>query len=249
MTIEELKSKLTENLLAMLPKNMAQDVTREDAMANLAEALAEPIDEAVLDVQSYDWKGMASVAAICTMQEPQRGDVWGVTDGGTIVWPGAEPMEVAKGDIVVYNGSEWKMFLHIDPAVVDCYTKAETDERIAAAVSSEASARQTADNALSDAIAAEAAAREAGDSDLLDAMDSKIANHNSSAVSHGDIRTALSAEASARSDADAALGERIAALDEVYETKADAKAKANAYGILMRENGTNTLQFYRPSLT
>lgn len=75
-----------------------------------------------------------------------------------------------------------------------------------------------------------------------------LANHNSSAVSHGDIRTALSAEASARSDADAALGERIAALDEVYETKADAKAKANAYGILMRENGTNTLQFYRPSL-
>lgn len=62
------------------------------------------------------------------------------------------------------------------------------------------------------------------------------------------LSEALASEATARANADTALGERIDALDEVYETKADAKAKANAYGILMRENGTNTLQFYRPSL-
>lgn len=191
MTLDELKSSLTERLLAMLPLNMADDATRESSMKNLADAIAEPIDEAIIDVQSYDWKGMASVAEICTMQNPERGDVCGLTDSGTIVWPGKEPLAVEKGDIVVYDGSDWKMFLHIDPAVVDCYTKAETDEHIAAAVGAEATARETADEAI---------------------------------------------------------GNRIDGIEENYETKADAKSKAENYGIMLRPYGNHTLQFYRPSL-
>lgn len=37
-------------------------------------------------------------------------------------------------------------------------------------------------------------------------------------------------------------------LETLYETKSDAKAKAENYGLLMRERGKNTLQFYRPAL-
>ena len=61
-------------------------------------------------------------------------------------------------------------------------------------------------------------------------------------------QSALEAETARAEAAESALGERIDALDDIYETKVDAKSKAEAYGILMRENGTNTLQFYRPSL-
>lgn len=58
----------------------------------------------------------------------------------------------------------------------------------------------------------------------------------------------LDAETARAQEAETALGERIDTLDDIYETKVDAKSKAETYGILMRENGTNTLQFYRPSL-
>lgn len=61
-------------------------------------------------------------------------------------------------------------------------------------------------------------------------------------------QSALEAETAAREAADTQLQSNIDALDDIYETKVDAKSKAETYGILMRENGTNTLQFYRPSL-
>lgn len=60
--------------------------------------------------------------------------------------------------------------------------------------------------------------------------------------------SAIANEAEAREHADAALQEQINGITDTYETKADAKAKANAWGIGMRYQATNTLKFYRPNL-
>lgn len=45
-----------------------------------------------------------------------------------------------------------------------------------------------------------------------------------------------------------ALQLAIASIESTYETKADAKAKAEAYGLEMAYANTNTLKFYRPVL-
>lgn len=63
-----------------------------------------------------------------------------------------------------------------------------------------------------------------------------------------ETQAVVGAEASARTAADTALGVRIDSLGDVYETKADAKAKAEAYGLEMAYANTNTLKFYRPVL-
>ena len=62
------------------------------------------------------------------------------------------------------------------------------------------------------------------------------------------VTNALNTEKSNREAADAALQEQIDAVGDTYETKADAKAKANAWGVGMRYQATNTLKFYRPNL-
>ena len=59
---------------------------------------------------------------------------------------------------------------------------------------------------------------------------------------------AIANEIAEREQADAALQEQIDAIGDNYETKADAKAKANAWGVGMRYQATNTLKFYRPNL-
>ena len=59
---------------------------------------------------------------------------------------------------------------------------------------------------------------------------------------------AIANEIAAREEADAALQEQIDAVGDTYETKADAKAKANAWGVGMRYQATNTLKFFRPNL-
>lgn len=62
------------------------------------------------------------------------------------------------------------------------------------------------------------------------------------------VTNALNTEKSNREAADAALQCQIDAVGDTYETKADAKAKANAWGVGMRYQATNTLKFYRPNL-
>lgn len=62
------------------------------------------------------------------------------------------------------------------------------------------------------------------------------------------VTAALNSEKNARETAVADLQERIEAVGETYETKADAKAKANAWGVGMIYQSTNTLKFYRPDL-
>lgn len=62
------------------------------------------------------------------------------------------------------------------------------------------------------------------------------------------VTQALNSERSERVAADEALQEQINEVATVYETKADAKAKANAWGVDMRYQATNTLKFFRPNL-
>ena len=62
------------------------------------------------------------------------------------------------------------------------------------------------------------------------------------------VTNALNTEKSEREAADAALQEQLDSIGDFYETKADAKAKANNWGVGMRYQATNTLKFYRPNL-
>lgn len=62
------------------------------------------------------------------------------------------------------------------------------------------------------------------------------------------VNAAISSERAERSAADTAIGQRIDDIEATYETKADAKAKAEAYGLEMAYANTNTLKFYRPVL-
>lgn len=62
------------------------------------------------------------------------------------------------------------------------------------------------------------------------------------------MSSAVAAESSIRSAADEGLQEQINSIGSSYETKADAKAKANSWGVGMRYQATNTLKFFRPNL-
>lgn len=194
MSYEELLQQLADGLKAAGLENMNPPAGMGDSEARdwAMENIAEPIAKAIHDGVKITIKGSATVSQINSLQDKAEGDVWGVKDSGYVVNPGQDPLSVSAGDLIVWNGEKWEIFLHLD---LSGYV---TEDRLNIVVSS--------------------------------------------------LSAALASEADSRASADTALGERIDALDEVYETKADAKAKANAYGILMRENGTNTLQFYRPSL-
>lgn len=132
-------------------------------------------------------------------------------------------------------------------------------------VATERAERIAADNALQSqidakidkgAIDSELNALRNKDSELQNKINSNqyqteasIANETSAReAADTELQSNIEAETARAQEAESALGERIDALDDIYETKVDAKSKAEAYGILMRENGTNTLQFYRPSL-
>lgn len=62
------------------------------------------------------------------------------------------------------------------------------------------------------------------------------------------VNSAISSERAERFAADTAIGQRIDDIEATYETKADAKAKAETYGLEMAYAATNTLRFYRPVL-
>lgn len=62
------------------------------------------------------------------------------------------------------------------------------------------------------------------------------------------VTAALNEERESREAADAALQEQLDSIDDNYETKADAKAKTNAYGIGMRYQNYQTLKFFRPNI-
>lgn len=62
------------------------------------------------------------------------------------------------------------------------------------------------------------------------------------------VTNALNTEKSEREAADAALQEQLDSIGDFYETKADAKAKVNNWGVGMRYQATNTLKFFRPNI-
>lgn len=70
-----------------------------------------PLDRLVdmLKVE-FDVKGSATVAEISAMTGMQTGDTWAVSDSGTL----PSGLALTAGDLVRWNGSEWKLLLHID---------------------------------------------------------------------------------------------------------------------------------------
>lgn len=64
------------------------------------------------------------------------------------------------------------------------------------------------------------------------------------AATGASLAGAISAETARATRAEEAIASSISGL----ETKADAKQKAETFGLMMRKSGTNTLQFYRPTL-
>ena len=94
-----------------------------------------PLDRLVdmLKVE-FDVKGSATVAEISAMTGMQVGDTWAVSDSGTL----PSGLALTAGDLVRWDGSEWKLILHIDLSAYA--TKEELGE--------EASARESADEEL-----------------------------------------------------------------------------------------------------
>lgn len=79
-------------------------------------------------------------------------------------------------------------------------------------------------------------------------IDAYLSTMSLNPVQNKVVTTAIANESAAREQADAALQDQIDAIDDTYETKADAKAKANNWGVGMRYQATNTLKFFRPNL-
>lgn len=94
-----------------------------------------PLDRLVdmLKVE-FDVKGSATVAEISAMTGMQAGDTWAVSDSGTL----PSGLALTAGDLVRWDGSEWKLILHIDLSAYA--TKQELGE--------EASARESADEEI-----------------------------------------------------------------------------------------------------
>lgn len=75
-----------------------------------------------------------------------------------------------------------------------------------------------------------------------------LSNYYTKAETDAHIAAAVATETALRVAADDAIGSRIDGLENIYETKVDAKDKAETYGLEMAYAATNTLRFYRPVL-
>lgn len=79
-------------------------------------------------------------------------------------------------------------------------------------------------------------------------IDSYLSDTSTRAVQNRIVTRALNREIQDRKSADQDLEDKIDSLDEKFETKVDAKEKANSWGIGMRHESHNTLKFFRPNL-
>lgn len=79
-------------------------------------------------------------------------------------------------------------------------------------------------------------------------IDSYLSTVSTNAIQNRAVTLALNMEKAERVAADAEIQEQIDCISEIYETKEDAKAKANAWGVGMRYQNYQTLKFFRPNL-
>lgn len=96
-----------------------------------------------------------------------------------------------------------------------------------------------------DALNKETDERKTADSDLKKSIEKSESAIGSLGRQINEETTRATESEKANADAIESVANR---LDSEFETKADAKSKSETYGLLMRANGKNTLQFYRPSL-
>ena len=225
MSYEELFQQLADGLKAAgfenmnPPKGMGDQEARDWAMSNVAE----PIAKAIHDGVKITIKGSATVSQINSLQDKAEGDVWGVKDSGYVVNPGQDPLSVSAGDLIVWNGEKWEIFLHLD---LSGYV---TEDRLnivvsslSAALASEAAARASADTALGERIDNEASARASADATLQGNID---------------------AEASARESANDALDARIDG-EETAREQADSELQAQIDAISSKSDVVDVVASY-----
>jgi len=148
----------------------------------------------------------------------QPGYMYTAIDAGIL--DGEEPLHVQANTVVLWDGSKFKVFLRLLP---NDYGR--IIEEFLRTFRVEPYLSTTSVNPVQNRIVTNALNNEK--------------NERTAAIAN---------EIAAREEADAALQEQIDAVGDTYETKADAKAKANAWGVGMRYQATNTLKFFRPNL-
>lgn len=79
-------------------------------------------------------------------------------------------------------------------------------------------------------------------------VDAYLSSVSQNPVQNKVVTAAIANETAAREQADEALQEQLDSIPSIYETKADAKAKVNNYGVGMRYQNYQTLKFYRPNI-
>lgn len=79
-------------------------------------------------------------------------------------------------------------------------------------------------------------------------VDSYLSPISQNPVQNRVVTAALDSERRARIEADEHIQEEIDGLDEIFETKEDAKAKVRAWGVGMRYQNYQTLKFFRPEI-
>lgn len=199
------------------PGGMSDDESREWAMRNIAHPIAEAIEKGA----SINIKGSATVADINAMKDMAEGDIWGVTDSGTIVSPDGSTMDVSMGDLIRFDGSKWTPFIHLS---LDGYaTDKELEAAIAAVtvvIATHEARNDNPHNVTAEQVGAytkaevdaeikkESDARELYDSQLRESIEA-LEEKTDDFVTGEEVSEAISAEADARIQEDIAINARI----------------------------------------
>lgn len=184
----------------------------------VAEGLAKSIDRAIELGISLDFRGEMTCEQINADAPKQPGYMYTAIDAGIL--DGEEPLQVQANTVVLWDGAKFKVFLRLLP---NDYGR--IIEEFLRTFRVEPYLSTTSVNPVQNRIVTNALNNEK--------------NERTAAIAN---------EIAAREEADAALQEQIDAVCDTYETKADAKAKANSWGVGMRYQATNTLKFFRPNL-
>ena len=184
----------------------------------VAEGLAECFDRAIDTGFDIDFRAEMTCEQINADTPKQPGFIYTATDTGVLA--GNPVLNVTPNTVVWWDGIRFKTVLRLIPP-----DYARIIEQIINTFRIDAYLSNVSRNPVQNRVVTNA-----------------LNTEKSERIS------AIANEAEAREQADAALQEQINGITDTYETKADAKAKANAWGIGMRYQATNTLKFYRPNL-